>query len=73
MSRNINWNELAEAYQMQPINYGNLLAVKGFRPATVKVLALVAERVYCEKSSGCKKLLSIREQKLSGGSWRIGQ
>ncbi|MCW4019159.1 MAG: DUF763 domain-containing protein [Candidatus Bathyarchaeota archaeon] len=51
MPRNINWNALAEAYDKQPTNYEELLAVKGVGPATVRGLALIAELVYGEKPS----------------------
>jgi hypothetical protein len=51
MPRNINWAALAEAYQIQPSSYEELLAVKGVGPATIRGLALVAELVYGEKPS----------------------
>jgi hypothetical protein len=51
MPRNINWVALAEAYQIQPSSYEELLAVKGVGPATIRGLALVAELVYGEKPS----------------------
>ncbi|MCW4010082.1 MAG: DUF763 domain-containing protein [Candidatus Bathyarchaeota archaeon] len=51
MPRNINWTALAEAYEIQPSSYEELLAVKGVGPATVRGLALVAELVYGEKPS----------------------
>ncbi|MFP3985746.1 MAG: DUF763 domain-containing protein [Candidatus Bathyarchaeia archaeon] len=46
MPRKINWNALREAYEFQPKNYQELLAVRGVGPATVRGLALVAEIIY---------------------------
>jgi hypothetical protein len=51
MPRNINWNALAQTYEMQPSNYEELLSQKGVGPATVRGLALIAELVYGEKPS----------------------
>lgn len=51
MPRNINWKALAQAYEMQPSNYEELLSIKGVGPATVRGLALIAELVYGEKPS----------------------
>ena len=51
MPRNINWDALAEAYEMQPSNYEELLSMRGVGPATVRGLALIAELVYGEKPS----------------------
>ncbi len=51
MPRNINWKALQEAYEFQPRNYEELLAVKGIGPATVRGLALIAELIYGEKPS----------------------
>ncbi|MGB9676558.1 MAG: DUF763 domain-containing protein [Candidatus Bathyarchaeales archaeon] len=51
MPANINWKALQEAYEFQPRNYEELLAVRGVGPATVKGLALVAELIYGEKPS----------------------
>lgn len=51
MPRNINWTALAEAYEVQPSNYEELLSLKGVGPATVRGLALVAELVYGEEPS----------------------
>ncbi|HDD70019.1 MAG TPA: DUF763 domain-containing protein [Candidatus Bathyarchaeota archaeon] len=51
MPRNINWKALQEAYEFQPRNYEELLAVKGIGPATVRGLALIAELIYGKKPS----------------------
>ena len=51
MPRNINWNALCQAYETQPSNYEELLALKGVGPATIRGLALIAELVYGEKPS----------------------
>ena len=51
MPRNINWTALAQAYEVQPSNYEELLSQKGVGPATVRGLALIAELVYGEKPS----------------------
>ena len=51
MPRNINWNALAQACEVQPSNYEELLSQKGVGPATVRGLALIAELVYGEKPS----------------------
>ena len=51
MPRNINWKALQEAYEFQPRNYEELLAVKGLGPATVRGLALIAELIYGKKPS----------------------
>lgn len=51
MPRNINWNRLRDAYEVQPKNYEALLSIKGIGPATVRALALIAELVYGEAPS----------------------
>ncbi len=51
MPRNINWNALSEAYEIQPSNYEELLSLKGVGPATVRGLALIVELVYGEEPS----------------------
>jgi uncharacterized protein len=51
MPRNISWDMLERAYQFQPSNYEELLAVKGVGPATVRGLALVAELIYGQEPS----------------------
>ena len=47
----IDWKALKKAYETQPRNYEELLAVKGVGPAAVRGLALVSETVYGEKPS----------------------
>jgi uncharacterized protein len=51
MPWNINWDALSQAYQTQPNNYEQLLAIKGVGPSTVRGLALIAEIVYGEAPS----------------------
>ncbi|MBS7643814.1 DUF763 domain-containing protein [Candidatus Bathyarchaeota archaeon] len=46
MPRNINWEALKEAYEIQPRNYEELLSIRGIGPATVRGLALVSEIIY---------------------------
>ena len=42
----MDWNSLGRAYDVQPKNYEELLAIKGIGPATVRGLALVSELIY---------------------------
>ena len=44
--RRVNWEALKRAYEAAPVDYEQLLAVKGVGPSTVKALALVSELVY---------------------------
>ncbi len=46
MPRKINWDALREAYEIQPSNYEEMLAIKGIGPATVRALAYISELVY---------------------------
>jgi len=46
MPKNINWNAVRGAYEFQPKDYGELLAIRGLGPRTVRSLALIAELVY---------------------------
>jgi len=46
MPRNINWDALKKAYEIQPRNYEELLSIRGVGPATVRGLALVSEIIY---------------------------
>ncbi len=46
MPRNIDWDALERAYEMQPQNYDELLAVQGVGRAAIRGLALVSEMVY---------------------------
>ncbi|MEM7825684.1 MAG: DUF763 domain-containing protein [Candidatus Aenigmatarchaeota archaeon] len=46
MPKNINWNALNKAYESQPRNYEELIAIKGIGPSTVRGLALVSEIIY---------------------------
>lgn len=51
MPRNINWNTVRGAYEVQPRNYEELISIKGIGPSTVRALALIGELVYGEKPS----------------------
>ena len=51
MPRRIDWTALKMAYEFQPRNYDELLAIKGIGPATVRALALVSELIYGEEPS----------------------
>ena len=44
-----NWDALARAYELQPRDYEELLAIRGLGPATVRALALIADLVYGEE------------------------
>jgi hypothetical protein len=46
MPRNINWEALERAYELQPRNYDDLLAVQGVGRAAIRGLALASEIVY---------------------------
>lgn len=46
MPKQVNWNVLREAYEFQPKNFEELVALKGMGPATVRGLALVSEIIY---------------------------
>lgn len=51
MPVNINWKAMRNAYEFQPRNYEELLALRGIGPAAVRGLALIAELVYGAKPS----------------------
>jgi hypothetical protein len=51
MPVNINWKAMRNAYEFQPKDYEELLALKGIGPAAVRGLALIAELVYGAKPS----------------------
>jgi hypothetical protein len=51
MPRNVNWKALEKAYNFQPKNYEELIAVQGIGPSTVRGLALVSEIIYGETPS----------------------
>jgi len=51
MPRNINWNVLRNAYEVQPRNYEELIAIEGIGPSTVRALAMIGELVYGSKPS----------------------
>ena len=46
MPRNINWARLRQAYEVQPRDYEELIALPGIGPATVRALALIGELVH---------------------------
>lgn len=51
MPSRMNWTALANAYELQPRNYEELLGMRGIGPATVRGLALISELVYGERPS----------------------
>jgi len=51
LPKNLNWKALKKAYETQPKNYEELLAIRGMGPATVRGLALISELIYGEKPS----------------------
>jgi hypothetical protein len=46
MPRTVNWKALRMAYEFQPTNYEELLAIRGVGPSAVRALALTGELVY---------------------------
>lgn len=46
MPRNVNWDALKKAYDVQPKNYEELFSIRGLGPATVRALALISEIIY---------------------------
>lgn len=46
MPRTINWKALRQAYEFQPQDYEELLAIRGVGPSAVRALALTGELVY---------------------------
>jgi len=51
MPININWKAMREAYEFQPKNYEELLALKGVGPAAIRGLALIADLIYGARPS----------------------
>jgi hypothetical protein len=51
LPRRVDWEALKQAYEFQPDNYEELLAIKGIGPATVRALALISELIYGESPS----------------------
>jgi len=49
--RRMDWKALKEAYETQPRDYEELLAIRGVGPATVRGLALVSELIFGKKPS----------------------
>ncbi len=46
LPRRVNWDALRMAYENQPSNFEELIAIRGVGPATVRALALIAELIY---------------------------
>ena len=46
MPRSVNWKALRDAYEFQPANYEELLAIRGVGPSAVRALALTGELIY---------------------------
>jgi len=46
MPRDIDWETLRMAYEIQPSGYEEMLAIPGVGPSTVRALAMIAELVY---------------------------
>jgi len=46
MPRDVNWDVLSRAYEIQPTNYEELLGIAGIGPSTVRALALIGELIY---------------------------
>jgi hypothetical protein len=51
MPRSLNWDAIRAAYEFQPRNYEELVAIKGIGPGTIRGLALLAELIYGNKVS----------------------
>jgi hypothetical protein len=51
MPINMNWKAMRDAYEFQPKNYEELLAIRGIGPNAVRGLALIAELMYGAKPS----------------------
>ncbi|MBC7081765.1 MAG: DUF763 domain-containing protein [Thermoplasmatales archaeon] len=46
MPEKINWNALREAYEIQPRNFEEMLAIKGIGASTVRALAYISDLIY---------------------------
>ncbi len=46
MPRDVNWDVLSRAYEIQPTDYEGLLGIAGIGPSTVRALALIGELIY---------------------------
>ena len=51
MPRDIDWEVLRKAYEFQPSDYEELIAIKGIGPSTVRALALIGELIYGSRPS----------------------
>ena len=46
LPKNLNWDSLKKAYELQPKNYEELIAIQGIGPAAVRALALISKLIY---------------------------
>ena len=46
MPEKINWNALKEAYEIQPRNFEEMLAIKGVGASTIRALAYISDIIY---------------------------
>jgi hypothetical protein len=51
LPKKMNWDALKEVYDIHPLNYEGLMAIRGVGPATIRGLALISELLYGEKPS----------------------
>jgi hypothetical protein len=51
LPRSLNWRKMKEIYDVQPINYEELLSQPGVGPRTIRALALISDLIYGEKPS----------------------
>jgi hypothetical protein len=51
MPRTVNWKALRMAYEFQPANYEELLAIRGVGPSAVRALALTGELIFGARPS----------------------
>lgn len=51
MPRDIDWDVLRKAYEVQPRDYEELIGIEGIGPSTVKALAMISELVYGTEAS----------------------
>ena len=46
MPRRLNWNLFRKIYDIQPMNYEQLISIPGFGPAAVRALSLIGEIIF---------------------------
>lgn len=51
MPRNLDWDAIRHAYELQPRNYEELLSIRGIGPGAVRALALISEIIYGARPS----------------------